>query len=76
MFKAKVTTQLRIRREKKRLSLALAAERIGVTIATLSRWETGKRTPPPRYWPGIKAVYGVEVNRNTLAAFPVEEASA
>lgn len=76
MHKVKFTTRLRICREKKNISLTAAAAKIGVPKSTLSRWERAERTPSARYWPSIRRVIGVEVNRNTLAPLPLDEAAA
>lgn len=34
-----------------------ASERLDVETSTLSRWETGRRTPSLRSWQAISAVY-------------------
>lgn len=39
------TTALRIRRLKRRLRLKDVADRAGVSVASLSAWERGDRTP-------------------------------
>lgn len=75
MPEANVTTGLRIQRKKRKLSLADAAKGIGVPKATLSRWETGERTPTLAYWPAIEKVIGVKVSAESLRKLPVGEAA-
>lgn len=51
-------------RESARLSQSALAALIGVSTATVSRWEKGKRIPEPAYWARIKAVTGGVVTIN------------
>jgi transcriptional regulator with XRE-family HTH domain len=39
---------LRVRREERGLGQAQLARRVGVTQQTVSRWESGEFTPPPK----------------------------
>ena len=69
----------RLFREKSKLSQEELAERIGVSKASVSRWESRARIPEPRLWERIREVTGGEVTANDFtpaAASPSKEEAA
>lgn len=52
---------LRKFRAKRKLTMADFAEIMGVTSATISRWETGERVPESKYWAKLKQVTGGKI---------------
>lgn len=58
-----MTLTLKAARINARLSQRLAAEKIGVSIDTIGKWERGKCYPNIRYIPKIEAAYGVKYDQ-------------
>lgn len=53
-------TRLKVLRIQKGLTQKEAAERLGVTTASYSYVESGKRFGGDKIWKGIKALYGIK----------------
>ena len=51
---------LKAARVNKKLNQAEAAKKIGVSLSTLSKWESGKCFPSVKYIPRITEVYCVK----------------
>ena len=54
-----VTLTLRAARVNKGLTIAEAAQRLGVSTKTLWLWEHGERLPNQKYIPSICGLYGL-----------------
>lgn len=52
---------LRKYRAKRGLSMDEFAGMMGVTVATISRWETGGRVPESKYWARLKQITGGKI---------------
>jgi len=66
---------LRLFRQKTNRSLGELAAMLGVTKATVSRWETGERFPDRELWPVIREVTGISADE-LAAASPKQVANS
>lgn len=59
-------TQIRVAREKKKLSQQELAEQLGITAATVSRWENAERNISAKLFFTLSNLLGVDLNRITV----------
>lgn len=48
------------------------ADLMGVTVPTVSRWETGQRVPETKLWPKLKTVTGGKITADDFLPQPAE----
>lgn len=61
---------------RKRLAAGLTksqlAEKLGLDPSTVGKWESGKSTPEPRFFPALAEIFGVSAEEVTYLFVPDE----
>ena len=69
IYSGRFAAQLRSLREKAEISHEEVAQKLGVTISTVYKWEQGTHFPQPDQLPLLKELYGL---KTVQALFPKE----